>query len=282
MSGKGTLNNMNRTLIGILCQKIWLHACFTFQSISLSLIFNCGINHSPTKKNERVQVGRMPLTMKSSHWISQKLWFETKLKKGTATRGESNPSDSVGSSSPQKPVNQWWFQKETKPATVSAGKKISGSNLRFIDLEKLVLYLGDCFSRWHFFDAFGILRCSWCMEYLPALHWNYVKRLCGEMARHPDPHWIDEQALKPRDSRKLGGLAWQGMEPFWERRVSELFCVWETMMCVFEPRNWNPKKHGEKNSYSYTTHHNPSTSWKKDRLILIIPRMDPRLLHVTW
>ena len=49
-SGKWTLNNMNRTLIGILCQNLWLHACITFQSISLSLTFKCGINHSPPPK----------------------------------------------------------------------------------------------------------------------------------------------------------------------------------------------------------------------------------------
>ena len=105
------------------------------------------------------------------------------IKKGTATRDESNPSDSVGSSSPQKPVNQWWFQKEKTGDRQCRKKKVVGSSLRFLDLEKLVLYLGDCFSMSHFFDAFGMLRCSWCMEYLPALHWNGWLRLCGEMAR---------------------------------------------------------------------------------------------------
>lgn len=219
--------------------------------------------------------------MKSSHWISQKLWFETKLKKGPATRGESNPSDSVGSSSPQKPVNQWWFQKETKLATVSAGKKISGSNL---------LILKNWYCTWEivfqcgiFVDAFGILRCSWCMEYLP-LHWNCWRNgwLCGNGPRTLTGLMSKRWNLTTKTKTRWG-KAWQGMEPFWERRVSELFGVCFTMMCVFEPRNWNPKKHGEKNSYRYyTTHHNPSTSWKKDRLILIIPRMDPRLLHVTW
>ena len=77
--GKWTLNNMNRTLIGILCQKMWLHACITFQSISLSLTFNCGINHSPPQKKagpiwmNALDYEKQPLNN------SQKLWLETKV-----------------------------------------------------------------------------------------------------------------------------------------------------------------------------------------------------------
>lgn len=122
--------------------------------------------------------------------------------------------------------------------------KISGSNLRFIDLEKLVLYLGDCFSMWHFFDAFGILRRSWCREYLPALHWNYVKRLCGGNGPRTLTGLMSKRwNLTTHES--LGGLAWQGMEPFWERRVSELFCVWETMMCFWTKKLKSQKTWGK-------------------------------------
>lgn len=280
MSGKGTLNNMNRTLIGILCQKIWLHACFTFQSISLSLIFNCGINHSPTKKTSGSKLDECPWLWKAAIEF-HKVVIWNQIKKRNCYQGW---------------IKSFWLcgfiisTKTSQPVMISERNKTGDRQCRKTNLwVEFKIYwswnigtvLGRLFFNVAFFDAFGILRCSWCMEYLPAIHWNCWLRLCGEMARHADPHWIDEQALKPHDSRKLGGLAWQGMEPFWERRVSELFCVWETMMC-FWTKKLKSLNHGEKNSYSYTTHHNPSTSWKKDRLILIIPRMDPRLLHVTW
>lgn len=200
--------------------------------------------------------------MKSSHWISQKLWFETKLKKGPATRGESNPSDSVGSSSPQKPVNQWWFQKETKLATVSAGKKISGSNL---------LILKNWYCTWEivfqcgiFVDAFGILRCSWCMEYLP-LHWNCWRNgwLCGNGPRTLTGLMSKRWNLTTKTKTRWG-KAWN----LSGRDVSVNFSVCVLPWCVFLNQETEiPKNMGKRTAIGTTlpiTTHQPAekkTGW---------------------
>lgn len=157
---------------------------------------------------------------------------------------------------------------------------------------------------------YGIFTCI-TLKRLAAAVWGNGQAMVKNHAQvhsiprgFPDPHWIDEQALKPHDSRitRWVGMARHGTF-LGDLHVNFSVCV--LPWCVFLNQETEIQKTWEKNSYSYTLPkqysrntkfaeplswkehgttclHNPSTSWKKDRLILIIPRMDPRLLHVTW